>query len=136
MQKHTILIIDDDCRELDIMNNVLYDAGYQVLVAEDGEIGYRRAVFARPDLILLDVMMPGKNGYETCKLLKGNKHTRNIPIFFKTCKGDGKSILDGYRAGIDRFITKPCNHDELLRLVKSRLASVQQDHLQTHLQLL
>lgn len=133
-QKHTILVIDDDRLELDIMTNVLSTAGFRVLVAEDGEIGVIRAIFSRPDLILLDVMMPGINGYETCERLRENKRTKDIPIFFKTCKSDEQSTIEGYRKGADRYITKPCKHDELLYLITSQLASTQSDHLQTHLQ--
>lgn len=135
-QKHTILIIDDDCIELDILSTVLSTAGYRVLIAEDGETGFNRAIFAQPDLILLDVMMPGIDGYETCRRLRENKRTQQIPIFFKTCKNDELSTVDGFEAGADRFITKPCNHNELLRVIKSQLTSVQRDHLQTRLQFL
>lgn len=134
-QNHTILVIDDNHHELDIMNNVLYDAGYQVLVAEDGETGYRRAVFARPDLILLDVMMPGVDGYETCRLLRGNHRTCDIPIFFTTCRDDDQSIINGFHAGIDDFITKPCDFEWLLMRIRSRLASTR-SHLSLHLRAL
>ncbi len=131
-QKQTILVIDDDSTELDIMTKVLSTAGYRVLIAEDGESGYHRALFAIPDLILLDVMMPGIDGYETCELLRKNKRTKDTSIFFKTCKNDEPSKLDGYMAGGDCFITKPCNQDELLNLIKSRLAAIQSRHLKTH----
>jgi len=133
-QKQTILVIDDDRIELDIMSNVLFTAGYRVLIAEDGETGYHRAIFAKPDLILLDIMMPGADGYETCIMLKGNKRTQHIPIFFKTCKGDTESIAAGYLTGADSFIIKPCNHDRLLREIKSRLALDRLNLLQQHLQ--
>jgi DNA-binding response OmpR family regulator len=133
-QKHTILVIDDDRAELDIMTKVLDCAGYHPLVAEDGETGFRAAIFGRPDLILLDITMPGLDGYETCKLFKGNKRTKDIPIFFKTCKGDEESIAAGYEVRADCFITKPCNHVKLLRLIKSRLASDRLNLLQTRLQ--
>lgn len=135
-QKHTILVVDDDRTELDIMSNVLSSAGFRVLIAEDGESGFNRALFARPDLILLDVMMPGIDGYETCRMLRENKHTKDIPIFFKTCLGSGQSIIKGFRAGVDSHITKPCNHDKLLCQVKSRLALIQSDHLKTRFQVL
>ncbi len=133
-QKHTILVIDDDRTELGIMNNVLHDAGYRVFTAEDGETGYHRAIFARPDLILLDVVMPGLDGYETCKLLRKHPRTRHIPIFLKTCRGDEESISAGYEVKADSFISKPCDHDKLLRLIKSRLALVRRDYLQTRRQ--
>ena len=135
-QKHTILVIDDDCTELDIMTNLLSTAGFRVLIAEDGQTGVNRAIFARPDLILLDVMMPGVDGYETCKQLRENKRTKDIPIFFKTCVGGEQAIIAGYRVGVDRFITKPCKLDRLLRLITCRLVSLQSNHLKTRLQAL
>lgn len=135
-QKHTILIIDDDCTELDILSTVLSTAGYRILVAEDGETGFNRAIFARPDLILLDVMMPGIDGYETCKRLRNNQRTQQIPIFFMTCLGSEEAIADGFQAGIDSFVAKPCNHDDLLGLITSRLTSNRSDYLETHLHVL
>lgn len=137
-KKHTILVIDDDPTELDLMTRVLSAAGYRVLVAEDGESGANYAIFGRPDLILLDVMMPGLNGYETCAELRSNNRTRNIPIFFKTCLGlKQTTIVEGFRAGVDSIITKPCNHEQLLMQINSRLASAQSGHLkETRVQLL
>lgn len=133
-QKYTVLVIDDDRTELNIMITVLSSAGLRVLVAEDGETGFHRAIFARPDLILLDVVMPGIDGYETCQKLHKHPRTQHIPIFFKTCKYDESSMVDGFEVGGERFITKPSDHDELLSLIKSRLASVRLDHLQSRLQ--
>jgi len=136
--KHTILVIDDDIAELGIMTTVLSAAGFRVLVAEDGESGVNYAIFARPDLILLDVMMPGLNGYETCEKLRSHKRTENIPIFFKTCLGDKQTTyIKGFRAGVDRIIAKPCDHDQLLLQINSRLDAAQSGYLiKTRFQLL
>lgn len=127
-QKQTILVIDDDRIELDIMNNVLSSAGYRVLIAEDGETGYNRALFAQPNLILLDVMMPGIDGYETCRKLRENRRTQDIPIFFKTCRSDNRSKIEGFREGIDGYIVKPSNHDRLLLQIKSQLGVIPLDN--------
>ena len=128
-----ILVIDDDVCELDIMSNVLSDAGFRMLAAEDGDSGVNRAIFAVLDIILLDVMMPGIDGFEVCRQLRQNKRTRHIPIFLKTCLRDERSILRGYRAGIDDFIYKPCDHDRILSKIKSRL--IYGRHGQFHLTL-
>jgi DNA-binding response OmpR family regulator len=120
-QQQTILVIDDDYIELGIMNNVLSAAGFRALVAEDGITGYHRAIFALPDLILLDVNMPIMDGFETYKLLRKNQRTAHIPIIFKTCQSDDQTFLSGLRAGVDDYIVKPCNHEQLISRITSRL---------------
>lgn len=132
-QQHTILVVDDDRIELGIMNNVLSTAGYRVLIAEDGETGFNRAIFAQPSLILLDVMMPGIDGFETCRRLRENKRTRGIPIFFKTCRSDDRALIDSYREGIDDYFVKPSNHHRLLHQIKSRLSSDRSFYLKTRI---
>lgn len=122
-QKQTILVVDDDCKELDIMSNVLSTAGYRVLIAEDGETGYHRAIFAQPGLILLDVKMPIMDGFETCKLLRDNPRTAHIPIIFKTCQNDDNTFLSGLRAGVDDYMVKPCNHVQLITRITSLLSA-------------
>lgn len=117
----TILTIDDNPFELDIMTQVLTSAGYKHIVAEDGATGFNRAVFAKPDLILLDVCMPGIDGFETCRLLRENKRTRDIPIILKTCMGSVEAIVKGFKFGADDFIIKPCDHDELLSRISFRI---------------
>ena len=132
-QKYTVLVIDDDYTELDMMAKVLTRGGYRVLTAEDGETGYNSAIFAHPDLILLDVLMPGINGYETAKRLRGNRRTKNVPIFFKTCIGDKQStIIEGFLSGVDYVIPKSCDHDGLLDLIKFQLAAIRSRNLRTH----
>lgn len=117
----TILLIDDDHRELDIISQTLTAYGYRVLVAEDGETGIQRAMFAKPDMILLDVCMPGIDGYETCDRLRKNERTRDIPIILKTCLSSVQSIVNGFKYGADDFLMKPVDHDELLNRIKFRI---------------
>jgi DNA-binding response OmpR family regulator len=134
-QQQTILVVDDDHNELKMMSIALSRDGYQVLIAEDGETGYHRALFTRPDLILLDIMMPpGIDGYETCKKLRAHERTKDIPIIFKSCIGDKPStFIEGFQVGVDNIITKPCDHDELLDLIAYRLALIRPNQIQAHL---
>ena len=131
MQSHskTILVIDDDYRELDIMDCILNEAGYRVLVAEDGETGVQRAFFAQPDLILLDVMMPGMSGHKAAQLLRSNPRTKDIPIFFKSCNYSAQSIVEGFVIGVDDYLKKPVNHAQLLHKIRIRFASDRLQHL-------
>lgn len=118
----TILLIDDDYNELAITSAVLHEAGYRVLIAEDGEIGIHRALFAKPNLIILDAVMPGIDGYGVCQRLKSNRHTSNIPVMLKTCLGDELSILHAYKVGVDGYIIKNGAHNEaLIDMVTDRL---------------
>lgn len=131
-QSQTILVIDDDVIALDIMSYVLHTAGYRMLVAEDGESGIRRAEFARPDLILLDVMMPGIDGFGVASALRANPRTRHIPIILLTCLGDEDSIIKGFRIGVDDYAIKTTRHEKLLLKIKNQLTSRRHDRLQHH----
>jgi len=117
----TILSIDDDANELAVMTALFADAGYRHLVAEDGATGIQCAIFAKPDLILLDVCMSGMDGFEVCAKLRENKRTRDIPILLKTCLCSANAVIGGFTVGADDFITKPCNHDELLQRAAIRI---------------
>lgn len=125
----TILVIDDDPLELDMLSTVLSRASYRCLFAEDGETGFNRAVFARPDLILLDVVMPGIDGYETCRRLRDHPRTEHIPILFKTCLRSADAIIKGIRSGIDDFICKPCDHDELVMRIAAKINITRKDSI-------
>ena len=83
-QPQTILIVDDNPTNLGVISNYLQSYGFIILVARDGESGLERAQFAQPDIVLLDVMMPGINGFETCHRLKTNETTQDIPVIFMT----------------------------------------------------
>src|SRR5450631_2972222 len=83
-RKPVILAVDDDANNLAVVRDCLTGFNYTVLVAEDGESAVSRADYARPDLILLDIMMPGMDGYETCRRLKSQESTKDIPVIFMT----------------------------------------------------
>jgi two-component system cell cycle sensor histidine kinase/response regulator CckA len=117
VREPTILIIDDDPVNLSIVTNYLEEYKYTILVAEDGEIGAARAGYARPDLILLDIMMPGVDGYETCRRLKAQEATRDIPVIFMTALAETEHKVRGFEAGAVDYITKPFQREEVLARV-------------------
>jgi len=117
VREPTILIIDDDPLNLSIVTNYLEEYKYTILVAEDGETGVARAGYARPDLILLDIMMPGIDGYETCRRLKVQDTTRDIPVIFMTALAETEHKVRGFEAGAVDYITKPFQREEVLARV-------------------
>jgi len=118
----TILIIDDMPANLGVMVEHLAARGWRVLVAQEGEEGLTRARFALPDLILLDVMMPGAGGFETCRRLKADERTRDIPVIFMTALADVEDKLKGFAAGAVDYVAKPFHIDEVLARVGTHLA--------------
>jgi CheY-like chemotaxis protein len=82
-----ILLVDDNPTNLGVLFESLSDSGFKLLVAQDGESAIEQVSFALPDIILLDVMMPGIDGFETCRRLKANKKTQGIPVIFMTALG-------------------------------------------------
>ena len=109
-----ILIADDIPANLNLLSDALEPAGYSILAAPSGEVALRVAKLARPDLILLDVIMPGLDGYETCHRLKQDEATREIPVIFITAKDETQSVVEGFRAGGVDYITKPFQAEEVL----------------------
>ena len=110
----TILIIDDDPDNLAILSDYLEEASFKTLVAEDGESGLRTADYALPDLILLDIMMPGMDGFETCRRLKAGERTRDVPVIFMTALAETVHKVRGFEAGAVDYITKPFHREEIL----------------------
>lgn len=113
----SILIIDDDPHNLAIVADYLESRNFTILAAEDGESGLNRALYARPDLILLDVMMRGTDGYETCRRLKGMEETKDIPVIFMTALSETEHKVRGFEAGAVDYITKPFEREEVLARV-------------------
>jgi len=118
----TILIIEDDPNNLALITDYLEEDGlFTVLLAEDGESGVQRAGYARPDLILLDVLMPGIDGYETCRRLKTEAATREIPVIFMTALAETEDKVRGFKAGAVDYITKPFHREDILARVSVHL---------------
>ncbi|SKB12321.1 Response regulator receiver sensor signal transduction histidine kinase [Planktothrix sp. PCC 11201] len=118
---NTILIVDDNPTNLGVIFNVLDEAGLEVLVAQDGESALQKTEYVIPDLILLDIMMPGIDGFETCSRLKTNPSTSDIPIIFMTALGNTEQKVKGLSLGAVDYITKPFKKEEVLARMKVHL---------------
>ena len=118
----TILVVDDDPTGLGVIVDCLKEYGFRVIVSRDGESGVKRAGYMRPDLILLDVMMPGIDGFETCRRLKTNEHTSDIPVMFMTAAADMIDKIKGFKVGAVDYITKPFQIEEVRTRVETHLA--------------
>jgi DNA-binding response OmpR family regulator len=116
-----ILVVDDTPANLEVVCETLSDAGYEVATAIDGDRALKRVRAYPPDLILLDVQMPGIDGFETCQRLKADPATASIPIIFMTALSDADSKLKGFALGAVDYITKPFQEIEVLARVKTHL---------------
>ena len=117
----TILIVDDTPANLSVLVDTLSENGYQLMVAEDGEDALAQTTHTKPDLILLDVMMPGLDGFETCARLKGDVATRDIPVIFMTALNETAEKVRAFKAGAVDYITKPIQHEEALARISTHL---------------
>ncbi len=116
-----ILIVDDTPDNLALLSDALDAAGYMVLVALDGASALNRIQRRRPDLILLDAMMPGLDGFETCRRIKQQSDTADIPVLFMTALTDSEHVVKGFEAGAIDYVTKPIQCAEVLARVASHL---------------
>lgn len=117
-----ILIIEDDSVLREATADFLTEEGFKVFTAEDGMVGIKTAIKNLPDLILCDIEMPSFNGYEVFSILQENKATRLIPFIFLTARAESEDIRDGMQKGVDDYITKPFDYDELIESIKIRIA--------------
>lgn len=120
-QEHSILVVDDTLTNLKILFDLLSEQGYRVAIAKNGEAALEKLESFLPKLILLDVMMPGIDGFETCRLLKANPNTQDIPVIFMTALSDSADKVKGLNAGAVDYITKPIHHEEVLARIKIHL---------------
>jgi two-component system cell cycle sensor histidine kinase/response regulator CckA len=120
-EKSIILIVDDNPTNLEMLLDCLEDAGFKVVVAEDGASAIEMAEYAPPDLILLDILMPEIDGFETCRRLKTNPATQDIPVIFMTALTDKVDKVRGLNLGAVDYITKPLEHEEVLARVNIHL---------------
>ena len=114
MPVKNILVIDDSPTERFFLADILSKAGYQVTTAENGEEGIAKAKSTRPDLILMDVVMPGLNGFQATRAIARDPDTRGIPIIICTSKSQETDKIWGMRQGARDYIVKPVSRDELL----------------------
>lgn len=120
-RKETILMIEDSPVQVAVLQRVLRNADFEVLVAYDGEDGLQQAQASQPDLILLDIVMPGIDGLETCRRLKENEITCNIPVIFMTGISNTTNKVQGFKLGAVDYITKPIQADEVLARITTHL---------------
>ncbi len=119
--RQTILIVDDVPANLGVLLDFLDTAGYHVLVAESGKSALSQLDYAHPDIILLDVTMPGIDGYETCRRLKKEERWRDTPVIFLTALNETTDKVRGFEVGAVDFITKPLHPEEVLARVRAHL---------------
>lgn len=125
-EKRKILVVDDVPRNIQLVSELISEHGYEVAAALSGEAALDLTDEFEPDLILLDIMMPEMDGYETCEKLKENEKTRDIPVIFLTAKTQPSDIAKGFAAGAVDYITKPFNSAELHARVKTHLQIIDQ----------
>ncbi len=126
-----ILIVDDEDDLLDLVSLILRDAGYEVDTARNGEAALNKLRKEPFDLVLLDIMMPGMDGWEVLKVLKLDSRTSDIPVAMLTCKADAKDKLFGLQEGAVDYVTKPFSSEELISRVEgifSHMGSQRKDH--------
>ncbi len=117
----TVLIVDDSPTEMHVLRGILEKGGYRVITAVDGESGVAEAEHSKPDLILMDVVMPGLNGFQATRQLSRNPETSGIPIIMVTTKGQETDRAWGLRQGAREYVVKPVGAGELLKKIKSIL---------------
>jgi len=122
LESSRILVVDDNTANIDVMLAFLEAEGYDLSIATNGESAIKIARHSRPDLILLDVMMPGIDGFETCRKLKADEKTRDIPVIFVTAKKEVEDIVSGFQCGGVDYISKPFRQEEVLSRVGTHLS--------------
>lgn len=116
----TILVVDDQVINIEVLNNALQD-DYRVVFATNGNDALKQAKEQQPDLILLDVVMPGMDGYQVCSMLQTEPSTNNIPVIFVTSLHDVKYQTTGLNLGAKEYIVKPIDPDAVLEIVRQYL---------------
>lgn len=121
MARRRILLVDDSRTVLLVERMILARGEYDVITANDGAEGVEKARAERPDLILMDVVMPRMDGFEACRRLRADAVTRNIPVILVTTRGEAPNVEQGFASGANEYVTKPIDGVELLAKVKSCL---------------
>jgi DNA-binding response OmpR family regulator len=118
-----VLIADDETNIRNILDFTLHAEGFDVVAARNGDDAYTLALGEQPDLIVLDVMMPGTNGFETCRRLKSDRRTARIPVVLLTARGTREDRRTGEDAGADAYVTKPFSPGKLVAVVQDLLGT-------------
>ena len=126
MDNHTILVVDDSLT-MRMMNQMLLTrASYEVLVAASGEEALEIVADQTPDLVLLDVVMPGLSGFETCAAMRALPSMAQTPILMLTTRSEPENVEKGYAAGASDYLTKPIDNDEIFTKLREHLAAAKQ----------
>ncbi len=120
--KGTVLVVDDTPNNLNVLFSHLRSAGFKVLVAQTGKNALKSAEYSKPDLILLDILMSGIDGFETCRRLKSNHLTKDIPVIFMTGLSDSINKVRGFELGAVDYVTKPIQKEELIARIQTHIS--------------
>ena len=120
--KGVILVVDDTPSNLNVLFSYLRSSGFKVLVAQTGDNALKSAEYTKPDLILLDILMSGIDGFETCRLLKINPQTIDIPVIFMTALSDSINKVRGFELGAVDYVTKPIQKEELIARIQTHIS--------------
>lgn len=123
MSRKRILIVDDSATSLLWQRMILGAEEYDVITAKDGREGVATAVAERPDLVLMDVVMPNMGGFEACRALRSNGATSQVPVILVTTKSGANNVEEGLKSGCNDYITKPIDKLELLAKVRNFLGN-------------
>jgi len=116
-----IMIVDDNHENIKVLARILEDYEYDVMMARNGDEALQSIALLKPDLVLLDIMMPEMDGYEVCRRLKENEESKNIPIIFLSAKNDTDDIVKGFKIGAADYVSKPFIKDELLARIETHI---------------
>ncbi len=130
MASGKILVVDDEIYIVHILDFSLGMEGYEVITALDGDQAIEKARAEKPDLIVLDIMMPKLDGYETCKMLKADEATRDIPVILLSAKGRNVDQKIGFEVGADDYITKPFSPRKLVERINAILGQASSHRMQ------
>jgi two-component system, OmpR family, alkaline phosphatase synthesis response regulator PhoP len=128
--KGRILVVDDEVYIVHILDFSLGMEGYEVVTALDGEQALEKVAQQKPDLIVLDIMMPKLDGYETCKALKSREETKDIPVILLSAKGRNVDQKTGFEVGADDYITKPFSPRKLVERINAILGQANSSDIQ------
>lgn len=122
MSSKKILLVDDSSTALMMEQMILRREQYQLVTARNGREAVEVALAERPDLIVMDVVMPEMTGFEACRAIRSDASMQGVPIILCTTRSEAKNMQEGYAAGCDDYITKPINSGELIAKVKTHLS--------------
>jgi two-component system, OmpR family, alkaline phosphatase synthesis response regulator PhoP len=127
MAKHRIMVVDDEVGALTLIGIMLERGGFEVIKAHDAYDALNQLRSETPDMLILDVMMPGMDGIELCRQIRASSPTRETPVLILSARGDPESVEQGLNAGADDYLSKPILHHDLITKVREMLSLDQQD---------